>query len=114
VKSDPYLVTHSFDQASSIVYRIDADAVVRVTMLPPGIVDPSHASAIVLLNNVSQSARDSNGNPIDHTVVWRGYNDTDPNGVLVSTDGAYTFAIEATLPATGRKTTYRGVLSMVQ
>lgn len=114
VKSDPYLVTHSFDQASSIVYRIDADAVVRVTMLPPGIVDPSHASAIVLLNNVSQSARDSNGNPIDHTVIWRGYDDTDPNGVLVSTDGAYTFAIEATLPATGRKTTYRGVLSMVQ
>lgn len=114
VKSDPYLVTHSFDQASSIVYRIDADAVVRVTMLPPGIVDPAHASAIVLVNNVTQSARDSNGNPIDHAVVWRGYNDTDYNGVLVATDGAYTFAIEATLPATGRKTVYRGVLSMVQ
>lgn len=114
VKSDPYLVTHSFEQASSIVYRIDADAVIRVTMLPPGIVDPAHASAIVLVNNVTQSARDSNGDPIDHTVVWRGYNDTDPNAVLVSTDGAYTFAIEATLPATGRKTTYRGVLSMVQ
>lgn len=114
VKSDPYLVTHSFDQASSIVYRIDADAVVRVTMLPSGIVDPAHASAIVLVNNVSQSARDSNGNPIDHTAIWRGYNDSDLNGVLVATDGAYTFAIEATLPATGRKTVYRGVLSMVQ
>lgn len=114
VKSNPYLVTHSFDQASTIVYRIDADAIVRVVMLPPGIVDPSHASAVVLLSDVAQNARDSNGLPIDHTVVWRGYNDNDPNGVLVATDGAYTFAIEATLPATGRKTVYRGVLSMVQ
>ena len=114
VKSNPYLVTHSFDQASSIVYRIDADAVVRVAMLPPGIVDPSHASAIVLLNDVAQSARDGNGLPIDHTVVWQGFNYSDPNGVLVAADGAYTFVIEATLPATGRTTVYRGVLSMVQ
>lgn len=114
VKSNPYLVTHSFDQASSIVYRIDADAIVRVVMLPPGIVDPSHASAVVLLSDIAQNARDSNGLPIDHTVVWRGFNDSDPNGVLVASDGAYTFVIEATLPATGRKTVYRGVLSMVQ
>ncbi|UHQ23390.1 hypothetical protein LVB77_01360 [Lysobacter sp. 5GHs7-4] len=114
VKSNPYLVTHSFDQASSIVYRIDADAVVRVVMLPPGIVDPAHASAIVLLNDVAQNARDSSGLPVDHTVVWRGFNESDPNGVLVASDGAYTFVIEATLPATGRKTVYRGVLSMVQ
>ena len=29
----------------------------------------------------------------------RGFSDADPIGVLVATDGAYTFAIEATLPA---------------
>ncbi len=114
VKSDPYLVMHSFDQASSIVYRIDVDAVVRVTMLPLGVYDPGHPSAVVLLDNVAQSAKDGNGNTINHTVVWRGFNDSDPNGVLFAVDGAYTFAIEATLPASGQKTLYRGILNIVQ
>lgn len=114
VKSDPYLIAHSLDQVSSIVYRIDADATVRVTMLPPGVYDPASPAAIVVLNSESQSAKDGGGNPIDHTVVWRGFNDTDPNSVLVATDGVYTFAIEATLPATGQKTVYRGVLNIVQ
>ena len=114
VKADPYLVAHSLDQISSITYRLDADALVRVTMLPPGIYDPASPSAIVLVDNQAQSARDSGGNPIDHTILWRGFNDSDPNGILVATDGAYTFAIEATLPATGQKTVYRGILNIVQ
>lgn len=66
VKSDPYFVTHSYDQASRIVYRIDADAVVRVAMLPYGVVDPASPSAVVLVDNVALSAKDGNGNPIDH------------------------------------------------
>jgi FlgD Ig-like domain len=114
VKSDPTLITHSYDQASRIVYRIDADAVVRVTVLPFGVADPNHPSAIVLVDNVSQSARDGNGNPIDHVAEWRGFNAAAPNDILVSTDGAYTFAIEATLPANGQKTLYRGILNLTQ
>lgn len=112
VKSDPYLVAHSYDQVSSIVYRIDADAVVRVTLLPYGVVDPAHPGAIVLVDNVSKSAKDVNGNPIDHVAIWRGFSDTDFNAVPVGTDGAYTFTIEATLPANGQKTLYRGILNV--
>jgi hypothetical protein len=114
VKSDPNLITHSYDQASRIVYRIDADAVVRVTVLPFGIADPNHPSAIVLVNNVPLSAKDANGNPIDHVVEWRGYSATSTNDMLVANDGAYTFAIEATLPANGKKTLYRGILNLTQ
>lgn len=114
VKSNPYWVTSSYEQASKIVYRVSQDATVRVVLLPPGISDPAHASAIVLVNNVLQPAKDGGGVPIDYTVEWKGYNTADPNAVLVSADGAYTFAIEATIPGTTYKSLYRGVLNVVQ
>lgn len=114
VRSDPTLVASSYEQASKIVYRVSLDAVVRVTILPPGVVDPASPSAIVLVNNVTQPAKDGNGNPIDYTAEWRGYNTPDPNAMLAGAEGAYTFAIEATLPATGQKTLYRGVLNIMQ
>lgn len=114
VRSDPYLVTSSYEQTAKIVYRISLDATVRVTLLPPGVVDPASPSAIVLVNNVSQTAKDGSNVPIDYTVEWRGYNTSDPNAILVSAEGAYTFAIEATLPATGQKTLYRGILNIAQ
>lgn len=114
VRSDPFLVASSYEQASKIVYRVSLDALVRVTILPPGVVDPASPSAIVLVNNVTQPAKDGNGNPIDYTAEWRGYNASDPNAALAGAEGAYTFAIEATLPATGQKTLYRGILNIVQ
>lgn len=113
VKSDPYWVTSSYEQASKIVYRVSQDAIVRVALLPPGISDPNHASAIVLVNNVTQPAK-SGSVPIDYTVEWKGYNAGDPNAVLVSAEGAYTFTIEATIPGTSYKSLYRGVLNVVQ
>lgn len=114
VKSDPYFIATSYEQASKIVYRVSQDATVRVTLLPPGIVDPSHASAIVLVNNVLQPAKDGGGVSIDYTVEWKGYNTADPNAILVSANGIYTFAIEATIPGTSYKSLYRGVLNVVQ
>jgi hypothetical protein len=114
VKSDPYFIASSYEQASKIVYRISQDANVRVTLLPPGISDPSHASAIVLVNTVFQPAKDSGGVSVDYTVEWKGYNSGDPNAMLISDNGAYTFAIEATVPGTSYKSLYRGVLNVVQ
>jgi hypothetical protein len=114
VKSDPYFIASSYEQASKIVYRVSQDATVRVTLLPPGISDPANASAIVLVNNVLQPAKDSGGVPIDYTVEWKGYNTADPNAMLLSANGAYTFAIEATIPGTSYKSLYRGVLNVVQ
>lgn len=114
VRSDPYLVASSYEQASKIVYRLSLDAVVRVSVLPPGVVDPASPQAIVLVNNVSQSAKDGQGAPVDHVAEWRGFDAVDPNAMLADAEGAYTFAIEATLPATGQKTLYRGVLNVRQ
>jgi hypothetical protein len=54
------------------------------------------------------------GVPIDYTVEWKGYNTADPNAMLLSANGAYTFAIEATIPGTSYKSLYRGVLNVVQ
>ncbi len=113
VRSDPDLVASSYEQSSRIVYRVSLDATVRVTILPPGVVDPASPSAIVLVNNVTQPAKDGNGVPIDYTAQWRGYNVADPNAMLAN-EGVYTFAIEATLPATGQKTLYRGILNITQ
>ena len=114
VRSDPYLIASSYEQVARITYRVSQDATVRMTLLPPGISDPSHASAIVLVNNVLQPAKDGGGVPIDYTVEWKGFNTADPNAMLVSADGAYTYAIEATIPGTSYKSLYRGVLNVVQ
>ena len=114
IRSDPYLIASSYDQVARITYRVSQDATVRMTLLPPGISDPNHASAIVLVNNVLQPAKDGGGAPIDYTVEWKGFNSADPNAIFVSAEGAYTYAIEATIPGTSYKSLYRGVLNVVQ
>ena len=113
VKSDPYRIQQSFDQISHIVYRIDMDANVTVKLLPPFIGDPNDPSAIVLVNNELQSAL-SGGQPLDHTVEWRGYNPLETRKVLVQDGGIYTFSIEATSVITGQKATYLGALQIRQ
>ncbi|MEW5251350.1 FlgD immunoglobulin-like domain containing protein [Microbulbifer sp. 2201CG32-9] len=112
VKSDPYLVSHSYEQLTRMAYRISNDAHVTFSLLPPGIVDPQDPSAIVLVDNVLQQAQDGSGEPIQHEVEWRGYDLADPNAVLVGEEGAYTFAIQARSAETGESTLYRGVVNL--
>jgi hypothetical protein len=112
VRSDPYLVTHSYGQVSRIVYRLSNDANVKVVLLPPGIVDPDSPAGITLTATQLQPARDGGGAAIDYTVEWKGYATTDPNGITLSTEGDYTYAIVATLPNTSHTTVYRGVLNL--
>lgn len=112
VRSDPYLVTHSYGQVSRFVYRLSSDANVKVVLLPPGIVDPDSPAGITLTATQLQLARDGGGTPIDHVVEWKGYATSDPNAITVSTEGDYTYAIVATLPNTSYTTVYRGVLNL--
>ncbi|MEX2963693.1 right-handed parallel beta-helix repeat-containing protein [Microbulbifer sp. TYP-18] len=112
VKSDPYLVSHSYEQLTRMAYRISNDAHVTFSLLPPGIVDPQDPSAIVLVDDVLQQAQDGSGEPIQHEVEWRGYDLADPNAVLVGEEGAYTFAIQARSTETGESTLYRGVVNL--
>ncbi|MFA0809722.1 NosD domain-containing protein [Microbulbifer epialgicus] len=112
VKSDPYRVSHSYEQLTRMAYQVSTDAVVTFSLLPPGIVDPGHPSAIVLVDEQLMSAQDGEGNTLLHEVKWRGYNDSDPNAVLVGDEGAYTFAIQATSPESGESSLYRGVVNL--
>jgi len=84
-----------------------------VKLLPPGVGDFNDPAAIVLTNPVMQPAF-SGGVPSDYTVEWKGYQGADTNDILVSTEGSYTVAIQATSTLTGRTALYRGVLQLYQ
>lgn len=114
VKSDPYLIWHSYEQISHIRYRIDMDAYVTAKILPPGIYDPDHADAITIAGRALQQGFDADGNPIDHEIEWKGYNDATPNEILTAPDGPYTFVLEAESQVTGHSDVYRGVLNIRQ
>ncbi len=114
VKSDPYRVTHSYEQATRMAYRLDSDATVRFTLLPPGVINPSDPSAIVLINNQPTVAKDAGGAVVDHVVEWRGYDPLQPSLPRVAPEGVYTFAIEATSSQSGQKSIYRGVVNVYQ
>jgi hypothetical protein len=113
VKSNPYRIAHSYEQISRITYRLDQDSYITVKLLPPGITDPASPSAIVLTNGALQPAR-SGGQPVDYVVEWKGYEDPETNKILVSEEGSYTFAIQATSVATGANALYRGALQLWQ
>ncbi|MEX2964339.1 FlgD immunoglobulin-like domain containing protein [Microbulbifer sp. TYP-18] len=112
VKADPYRVSHSYGQQTRMAYQVSNDAIVTFSLLPPGIVDPQHPSAIVLVDQELVSAQDATGEALLHEVEWRGYNDTDSNAIVVGDEGVYTFAIQAQSPETGESSLYRGVVNL--
>ncbi len=112
VKSDPYLITHSYDQISEIVYRIDQESSVTVKLLPPGVYDPASPVAITLIDRQLQQAVDAGGMPVDHGVEWLGYLPPDSNNILTEGEGVFTFAIEAESSVTGLTGLYRGTLQI--
>ena len=105
VKSNPWYVVHSYGQLARIGYHLDQTANVTVKLLPPGIADPNHASAITALATTAQT-------PGDYTVEWTGPAASDPNLVRSAEEGAFTFSIQAVNTTTGRSTLYRGVLQV--
>ncbi|MEX2964338.1 right-handed parallel beta-helix repeat-containing protein, partial [Microbulbifer sp. TYP-18] len=112
VKADPYRVSHSYGQQTRMAYQLSNDAIVTFSLLPPGIVDPQHPSAIVLVDQELVSAQDATGNALLHEVEWRGYSEADPNAIVVGDEGVYTFAIQAQSPETGESSLYRGVVNL--
>ncbi|WP_444930351.1 right-handed parallel beta-helix repeat-containing protein [Microbulbifer sp. SSSA002] len=114
VKSDPYLMYHSYDQISKVAYLLDQDSYVTFKLLPPDIGDPTDAGAITLIDNQLQAANDSDGAVATHEVEWTGYEESDGNAIMVSDEGVYSFWIEATSATTGASTTYYGALQLYQ
>jgi hypothetical protein len=105
VKSDPYLVINSYDQVSTIAYRLDQSANVMMQILdaamnPVG--DP-------LVSGISQSPGTT------YTVTWSGVDALTAGGLYNLMDGNYTFAITAVNPSQpSLSTTYRGVIQVRQ
>lgn len=112
VKADPWLVTHSYDQVSTLVFRIDQDATVTVKVLEPGVGDPDAPGAIVLMDAQALAAEDAGGQPLDHEIVWTGWDAADPNAILTPAEGPHTFVIDATSAVTGERTLYRGTIQI--
>lgn len=116
VKSNPYIVTHSYEEQTQIRFQLDQDSVVTVKLLPPGIYDPDDPSARTLIDAATLLAESSPGVPDTHTAIWKGYDDSvavpDTNNILFATEGTYTFTIEATGVITGSTTLYRGAVTL--
>jgi parallel beta-helix repeat protein len=125
VKSNPYAMSHSYDQVSEIQYTIDEKSYVTVKLLPPCstlddngcTADANQPAAITLVDNALLDADNGSGQLINHSFSWHGYDyqsaTPDTNNILVSTEGYYTYYIEATSYTTGRTTTYRGTLRLL-
>jgi len=113
VKSDPYLVTHSFDQISKIGFHIDQEATVTIKLVPPGILDIESPLAIEILPPTLLQA-ESLGIPIDHLAEWTGYLQDDTNNILTTDEATYTFIIQATSAVSGASAIYRGSLQLYQ
>jgi len=113
VGAEPYIVVHSYDQIGRFTYRVSLDSNVTVKLLPPGVTNFADSSAITLVNNVFQTAL-SGGVPADYMVEWTGNDGIDTNNILVSAEGTYTIAIQATSSATGQTSLYRGALQLYQ
>lgn len=115
VKSDPYLITHSYEHISRIAFRLDMNSFVTAKLLPPGVYDPSDPRALTMIQHELRQAQDESGQLIDHVIEWRGYEPQDPNKLLTGQEeGPYTFTIEAEGEVSGVTTLYRGVLNIRQ
>jgi len=116
VKSNPYLINHSFDEYTQIKFQVDQNSMVTAKLLPPGITNPDSAAAIPLINNQLLNAEVSPGVPEIHTLIWKGYDDSiaipDTNSIQTDEEGVYTFMIQATGIVTGKSALYRGAISL--
>ncbi len=102
VKSDPSLINFCYGEQTSLLYNLDRQAEITITLFPIE-VDASSPNAIVLVDHQIQSAG-------DHSVTWSGTDVSDVRNVLFSQEGQYTFVIEAT--SEGVTSTSRGVVSL--
>lgn len=111
IKSDPYLVYHSYDQFLHIDYNLDKASYVVIKLLPPGVTSFSDPSAITVYDSGTCGLCSITGN---QALNWYGHNSTDTNNILVSDEGVYTYAIEATAVAGSVKNTVKGVVNLLR
>jgi hypothetical protein len=105
-------MTHTYDQVSSLTYRLDRTSVVTVRILPPG---SSSTPVATLVNGVTQPAKTTGGVPIDYTVTYNGHGTAagTSNNIVSAAQGAYRYIIEARDPSDATLVTLRrGVINV--
>lgn len=122
IKSDPFLITHSYDQVTNVEFTVSMDSMVTVTMLPPCMESNLTCTATaddlysqVVMDNQLLTSDDGGGLNV-HSFEWRGYDfgatSPDTNNLMVNDAGTYTYLISATSVDTGVTTEYRGSLQI--
>lgn len=120
VRSDPYLIHHSYEQVTQIEYCHDLTADVTIQILKPGLVTPVPGGDYN--DGVVATFTQPLASPAGcYTVQWTGY---DPSQITFNdalpdagsgTGGIYTFTIEAANSAhPSVKSLYRGVIQVRQ
>jgi len=107
IASDPYRIFMSYAHVSRFDFTLQRDAVVTITLLPPGVSNPSDPSGRKIMNNSALTA----GN---YAVAFDPIDTGVPNEdtFLFSAEGPYTFAIQAVNPVSGATSLRRGVVNM--
>ncbi len=110
IMTNPSLVTLTYEQIFSMVYRVDQNAYVSMRLMPPA---GSTQVAVTLQNRVLTTAL-QNGLPKDQNFSWRGYAGADTNNLLIAEEGTYTVEITAESVATGVTTVFRSSVSLYE
>ncbi len=114
IKTNPYIVRHSDEQFTGFEFTISDDALVTVTLLPPGVTDVLNSSAVIMSNsaglqyNGQQLDAISSDDSVVYDVQWKGFDDADTNNILISESGVYSFVIDAESVADGTTARYVG------
>ncbi len=107
IKSDPYRLFMSYAHVSRLSFILERDSLVTLTLLPPGISNPSDPSGRQLIINqlMTAGAHEMMLDPVDAGIA---------NGdtMMFDEEGPYTFAIQTVNAATGATSLRRGVVSM--
>ncbi|HQZ36477.1 MAG TPA: hypothetical protein PK020_18765 [Ilumatobacteraceae bacterium] len=110
VKADPFALTHSYDQVSSIRYRLNEAASVTIRLLPPGVVpNETNFNSTAAISLIESQARQAN---TDYAEAYTGFLLQDLNRIRTGDEGQFNFMIRATSNATGAVATYRGALHL--
>ena len=108
VRPNPFRITHSYDQPTTMTYCVDQAATVDIKLLNPDEHDPGAGDVNVQEELVSAQSVVAD---VCETVEWI----PDADDIKSLEDGIRTFVIEATNPShTHLTSTYRGVLQIVQ
>ena len=107
IKSNPYRLFMSYAHVSKLLFTLERDSLVTITLLPPGISNPADPSGRQILAStlMTAGAHELTLDPVDAGIA-------NEDTFMFDEEGSYTFAIQTVNPATGATSLRRGAVSM--